>query len=1177
VPPNQHQADAEVPLAVTRQIDALCDELERTLKQGGAPQLEHYLDRVDPQWRQPLLKELTELVLERLRGHGTITAEDAVLNANPSVRGELASIIAASNGATVTTDHAPRPSGKSGGLSIRCPHCHGAIPMVVDASLMEIVCDNCGGTFSLVNDADATRDAAVLSRVAHFEIIDRLGVGEFGTVWKARDTLLDRTVALKIPRREQLDPLSVEKFMREARAAAQLRHPNIVSTHEVGREGDTLYIVIDYVRGVPLSVMMADHRLGIHEAVEMLAKIAAALDHAHRAGVIHRDLKPSNILVDDNGEPHLMDFGLAKRKELEVSITTDGAILGTPAYMSPEQARGEANRVDGRSDVYSAGVILFQMLTGELPFRGSTRMLLHRVINDEAPGPRTLEGRVPRDLDTICLKCLEKEPARRYATAGELAADLRRFLANQPVHARRLGRVGRTVRWARRNRVLAALLTATIATLLVATLVSTYFGLRAAADAARADRQSQAVTDTLYDSLMQEIKLTRETRVQGYGSTVRQLVDRARALDTPRFDRSELRRQMVLTMGDFVAYSPVVIPTSKETISICVNKDGREVFAGQVSGATSGKLVLYDGATGDELAELAGFDQPVVSIAISNDDRRLIAVDRDGHARIWRREEDEWVSDRDLQFGSGQRQAFCSPDGALVVSSDRKSLNIWNVATAEKIKVVPIDPTWEVRNVGFDLIRRRIIASYLDDDADAVGWALWDLDSDASQPAHQISLPSLGNTYANDIDVSAQGDLMAIGFDEALLIYGMEDFQRINYYGIDSTKAIAFSPTMPYLATANIRGWITIWNSVTNRPLATLQHPRQRTSLDDLAFSADGKYLASSNASSIQIWNLAAADEKLVLTGHRGGIPCAGFDPHGKFLATGGKDDVVRIWNPATAELLRTYKLGEAVQSIAYSTDGRLLAVGCTGRAGAPHLQIFDAKSGRKLYEADATHSDVYSLSWANGLNGTYLACCGPQSVALWLVQPGDPLRLEPVFEMERNRCLATVLSANANWMVWVEDDATLQAWDIANNRLHPLHAPAMRQGWHGLAFLPDGESIIYVNKLGVVEVWNVKQDCHTGSLGSSGTFSAPQIALSPDGKWLAAIIEQNTVSIWHIPTKEHVYSIRPEPSTVWSLAWDSTGEQLAVGQSDGGLAVWNLSKIEEKLAQYGLQWKERD
>ena len=236
--------------------------------------------------------------------------------------------------------------------------------------------------------------------------------------------------------------------MREARAAAQLRHPNIVSTHEVGRHADTLYIVSDYIRGASLADVIADHRLSVRDSVVITSKIADALEHAHRSGVVHRDLKPSNILIDDDGEPHLMDFGLAKRKETEVTITIDGAILGTPAYMSPEQARGEASRVDGRSDIYSLGVIIFQLLTGELPFRGSMRMLLQKVINDDPPGPRTFESRVPRDLDTICLRCMEKDPSRRYATASSLVADLRRFMAGEPVAARRIGTLGRTLRWA---------------------------------------------------------------------------------------------------------------------------------------------------------------------------------------------------------------------------------------------------------------------------------------------------------------------------------------------------------------------------------------------------------------------------------------------------------------------------------------------------------------------------------------------------------------------------------------------------------------------------------------------------------------------------------------------------------------------------------------------------------
>ena len=289
---------------------------------------------------------------------------------------------------------------------------------------------NCGGTFSLVNDAERTHDAAVLSRVAHFEIIQRLGMGGFGTVWKARDTLLDRTVAIEIPRREQLDPTSIEKFFAGPRRRA-VRHPNIVSTHEVGREGDTLYIVIDYVRGVPLSIV-AGPPAWHPESVAMLAKIAVRSIMPTCAGVIHRDLKPSNILVDDKGEPHLMDFGLAKRAGTRNIDHDRRTVMGTPAYMSPEQARGEANRVDGRSDIYSSGVILFQMLTGRTPLPRVDADAAAKGDQRRCAGPRTLKAAC-RDLDTICLKCLEKDPCRRYETASELAADFRRYLANQPV------------------------------------------------------------------------------------------------------------------------------------------------------------------------------------------------------------------------------------------------------------------------------------------------------------------------------------------------------------------------------------------------------------------------------------------------------------------------------------------------------------------------------------------------------------------------------------------------------------------------------------------------------------------------------------------------------------------------------------------------------------------------
>ncbi len=252
-------------------------------------------------------------------------------------------------------------------------------------------------------------------------------------------------------------PAERERLTRESRCAARLRHPGIVTVHEVLQLEGLPVLVCEFVTGPTLADAWRQQRPTPGQSAELLFQVAQAVQHAHQHGVIHRDLKPSNILLDDQGRPHVADFGLALRPCDDSSLTATGEVLGTPAYMAPEQARGEGHRVDGRCDVYSLGVLLYEALTGERPFRGNPGQVLRQVLEEEPPPPSRLDTTVPRDLESICQKAMSKEPAGRYPTAGGLADDLGRFLHGEPVQARPLGWLRRSCRWARRKPVLAGL------------------------------------------------------------------------------------------------------------------------------------------------------------------------------------------------------------------------------------------------------------------------------------------------------------------------------------------------------------------------------------------------------------------------------------------------------------------------------------------------------------------------------------------------------------------------------------------------------------------------------------------------------------------------------------------------------------------------------------------------
>ncbi len=559
--------------------------------------------------------------------------------------------------------------------------------------------------------ADAPGDVALGRFLGEFELLEEIGRGGMGIVYRARQKGINRLVALKTLSAGKLaSAVNVERFRNEARAVGQLRHRNIVSIHTAGLDDGRHFFTMDLVEGKSLAELVRHGPLSPSRAAAYVRAVALAIHYAHEQGILHRDLKPSNILIDNSDQPRITDFGLARWLAGNSRLTLTGQVLGTPGYMSPEQAAGHCDQIGTASDVYALGAILYELVTGRPTLLADTPMeALLQIVRIEPIPPRLLNPRVPRDLETICLKCLEKEPGRRYASAGDLAGDLERFGDGLPVRARPIGKAGRLCRWCRRNKLLAGLAAVAASSLLAGSCASTYFAVQANR---RADEAVRARLDSEYRLYVADMRLAQRAWNENQVPRLRELLDAHRPKDDGDIDRrgfewyylDNLCHTARLTLDGFgqevhgVAYSPdgnLLAACGRDRMRIwdaatgrvlhdlsapdgaihCVvfSPDGKRLASGRDSA-----LDIWDAIDGEALMTLPRPAGAVVSIAFSPDGKTLAAAGLAGEAIA--RDDASGRIARTLLSDTGVESVAYSPDGKRLVAAERDGkITVWDL------------------------------------------------------------------------------------------------------------------------------------------------------------------------------------------------------------------------------------------------------------------------------------------------------------------------------------------------------------------------------------------------------------------------------------------------------------------------------------------------------------------
>lgn len=993
------------------------------------------------------------------------------------------------------------------------------------------------------------------STLGRFELVRRLGQGGFGTVWLAFDPRLKRHVAIKVPHMGALaDEELRRRFFREADAAARLEHPNIVAAYEAGDAGSVCYLISAYCDGPDLALWLKqqDQPVSVRQAVELVVAIADGIDHAHQRGVVHRDLKPSNVLLvretqnaptsdsrclTGNVVPRITDFGLAMliTDSVTMAQTQSGAVVGTPAYMAPEQAAGRRSQIGPAADLWSLGVILYQLLTDRPPFRGETALETMLQIQSEDPvAPSQLRRGLPREVEWICQKCLRKEPDQRYASAAQLATELRLFLAGLPLkHTRRIGPFQRSVMWCRRHRVVVSLMTALVVSLVGGLTVSLRFAWKASDKAAFALTQ-QGIAHKQTKLAIQEATNARQKEAEAVAA--KQISDRnlclahmqlcQQAWDEGAMDRLRqlLEHQRPEWNGgiDYRGFEwhywwrclhsdLLTIPASPYATFVDCSADGSLLANGVAEGVR-----IWDSKTGKDL--------------------RFIPLS---------------LGDHRIAFGKKAQ---------LLAVSVTQAIKLFDPLTGKELHSIPTGQ-YSAQNLTINSDGTRVAAMFYEHGTSAdYGVKVWNVTSGQvirSFPKATCCAFSPNGTRFACAQIPAQIHI----FDAAQDDYSKE---LKSFPGnANVTQALAFNHDGTQIALAGYENVVRILEVETGKVVRYV--PIEYFGAN-IAFSQDGKKLAVSGSlkNNFVLWSTKPDGDSIqIIKGHAGLVQSLAFHPDGRQLFSSDYDGKIKVWDTDVHQGVRTFWNARApIEGLSISVRGHRFAVTADGA-----VNVWETSIGRRLATFRSSASLTLGVLSPDGQ--TVAGLDTANTIRLW-----DVDRLAELNELAVNGPPVTDMTFGSEGQSVilrqvVEDHArdtrtntplTLitHKWNPHSNSVTEEFQIPLDHAFNRWTSSADGRRCVAMSPDRIC-AW----DCSSGeqllSIPWTNSQAFSKFAISPDGEQLAfTILQSPIVQVVDVATGKVLFSRPGFANVVQGMAFSPDGRRLATGDMSGAVKIWD-------------------